>query len=51
MQRVNRLIRAWPEMSSESGDFLEAPETVRATYKKLNIGLKDIQEAAEAEVK
>ena len=51
MARVNRLILAWPTMSSDNVDFLEAPETVKATYKKLSSGLNEIKEAAELEAK
>ena len=51
MARVNRLIRAWPTMSSDNGDFLEAHDTVKATYKKLSSGLNEIKEAAELEAK
>ena len=47
MERVNRSMLAW----SGEDEPLEGFETVKATYKKLNIGLNDIKSAAEAEVK
>lgn len=51
MQRVNRSISAWPAVSGENGEPLEAFETVKATYKKLSSGLTEIRDAAEIEAK
>lgn len=45
--RVNRLISAWPQ-----GDALptEGYEGVKSIYKKLNAGLREIEEQAKGEV-
>ncbi|KAH8114515.1 SGF29 tudor-like domain-containing protein [Phellopilus nigrolimitatus] len=51
MARVNRSISAWPSMSGENGEPMEAFETVKDTYRKLSSGLNEIKDAAEVEAK
>lgn len=51
MQRVNRAISAWPDVSGENGEPPAAIETIKATYKKLSSGLSEVRDAAELEAK
>ena len=49
IQRVNRLITAWPTMNDDNLP-LEGFDSVKKIYEKLNPSLIDIKATAEAEV-